>query len=74
MHTILRCDRDELLDIDDVLVGRVKDVKGAEKRLRNRLLPRNAGQVMAFFELVMSAPKDKLHQSYVHILVCTMSL
>jgi hypothetical protein len=29
---------DELLDDDDELVGRVKDVKELEKRLRHRLL------------------------------------
>ncbi len=34
--------RDLLLDEDDALVGRVKDVKEVEKRLRHRLLPRNA--------------------------------
>ena len=64
--------RDELLDEDDGLVGRVKDVKDAEKRLRHRLLPRNAWRLVAFFDLFMSAPKDELHQWYVHILVCTM--
>ena len=60
--------RDQLLDDDDVLVGRVKDVKEVEKRLRHRLLPRNAWRLVPFFELFMSAPKDELHQWYV---VCT---
>ena len=68
--------RDELLDDDDQLVGRVKDVKEVEKRLRHRLLPRNAWRLVPFFELFMSAPKDELHQWYVlsphmYILVCT---
>jgi hypothetical protein len=44
------------------LVGRVKDVKDVEKRLRHRLLP-------PFFELFMSAPKDELHQWSIYILV-----
>ena len=64
--------RDAFLDEDDGLVGRVKDVKDAEKRLRHRLLPRNAWRLVAFFDLFMSAPKDELHQWYGHILVCTM--
>jgi hypothetical protein len=54
--------RDALLDSDDSLVGRVKDVKEVEKRLRHRLLPRNAWRLIPFFELFMSAPKDELHQ------------
>ena len=57
--------RDELLDDDDQLVGRVKDVKEVDKRLRHRLLPRNAWQLVPFFELFMPAPKDELHQWYV---------
>ena len=57
--------RDELLDDEDELVGRVKDVKEVEKRLRHRLLPRNAWRLVPFFELFMSAPKDELHQWYV---------
>ena len=56
--------RDELLDDEDELVGRVKDVKEVEKRLRHRLLPRNAWRLVPFFELFMSAPKDELHQWY----------
>ena len=67
---------DELLDENDEVVGRVKDVKEVEKRLRHRLLPRNAWRLVPFFELFMSAPKDELHQWYVlcldkYILVCT---
>ena len=61
--------RDELLDEDDELVGRVKDVKEAEKRLRHRLIPRNAWRLASFFELFMSAPKDELHQWYINL--CT---
>ena len=57
--------RDALLDEDDTLVGRVKDVKDVEKRLRHRLLPRNAWRLVLFFELFMSAPKDELHQWYI---------
>jgi hypothetical protein len=54
--------RDELLDEDDKLVGRVQDVQEVEKRLRHRLLPRNAWLLTPFFELFLSAPKDELHQ------------
>ncbi len=50
------------LDEDDTLVGRVKDVKDVERRLRHRLLPRNTWRLVPFFELFMSAPKDELHQ------------
>jgi hypothetical protein len=54
--------RDKLLDDDDERVGLVKDVKEVEKRLRHKLLPRNAWRLVPFFELFMSAPKDELHQ------------
>jgi hypothetical protein len=54
--------RDDLLDDNDELVGLVKDVKEVEKRLRHRLLPRNAWRLVPFFDLFMSAPKDELHQ------------
>jgi hypothetical protein len=54
--------RDDLLDKDDKLIGLVKDVKGVEKRLRHKLLPRNAWRLIPFFKLFMSAPKDELHQ------------
>ena len=57
--------RDELLDDDDERVGLVKDAKEVEKRLRHRLLPRNAWRLVPFFELFMSAPKDELHQWYI---------
>ncbi len=33
---------DDLMDNNDELVGRVKDVKEVEKRLRHRLIPRKA--------------------------------
>jgi hypothetical protein len=56
--------RDQLLDDDDGLIGLVKDVKAVEKRLRHRLLPRNAWRLVPFFELFLSAPKDELHQWY----------
>ena len=62
--------RDKLLDDKDWLVGRhwrVKNVKEVEKRLRHRLLPRNAWQLIPFFELFMSSPKDGLHQWYVQL-------
>ena len=62
--------RDDLLDDNDELVGRVKDVKEVEKRLRHRLLPRNAWRLVPFFDLFVSAPKDELHQWYV--LCCHM--
>ena len=54
--------RDELLEEDGQLKGRVKDVKEVEKRLRHKLLPKNARQLISFFELFMSSPKDELHQ------------
>ena len=60
--------RDELLDEDDgTLPGCAKDVNAAEKRIRHRLLPRNAWMLVPFFELFMSCPKDELHQWYVKL-------
>ena len=53
--------RQQLLD-DDELVGLVKDVKEVEKRLRHKLLPRNAWCLAPFFKLFMCTPKDELHQ------------
>ena len=74
----LNAARDELLDDDDRLqvVGRVKDVKEVEKRLRHKCLPQNTWRLVPFFELFMSAPKDELHQwyevcTYLYVLVCT---
>ncbi len=67
--------RDELLDEDDKLVGCVKDKEEVDKRLRHKLLPRNAWRLIPFFELFMSSPKDELHQWSVVFtclqLVCT---
>ncbi len=60
----LDAERGQLLDNHDGFVGRVKDVKEVEKRLRHRLLPRNAWRLLPFFELFLSAPKDELHQWY----------
>ncbi len=54
--------REEMLDQDDDLVERVKYVKEVEKRLRHKLLPRNAWRLIPFFELFMCSPKDELHQ------------
>jgi hypothetical protein len=54
--------RDQLLNDDDELVGLVKDVKDVERRLRHKLLPRNAWRLIPFFELFMCTPKDELHQ------------
>ncbi len=54
--------RDQLLDEDGELQGRVKDVKELEKRLRHMLLPKNAWRLIPFFELFMCSPKDELHQ------------
>ena len=48
---------DDLLDKDDKLVGRVKDVKEVEKRLQHKLLHSNAWRLIPFFELFMSALK-----------------
>ena len=45
----LDAERDVLLDADDELVGLVKDVKDVEKRLRHKLLPRNAWRLIPFF-------------------------
>ena len=36
----------------------------AEKRIRHRLLPRNAWMLVPYFELFMSCPKDELYQWY----------
>jgi hypothetical protein len=58
----LDAERDVLLDKDDELVGRVKDVKEVENRLGHKLLPRNAWRLISFFELFMCSPKDELHQ------------
>ena len=54
--------RDHLLNDNDELVGLVKDVKDVERRLRHKLLPRNAWRLIPFFELFMCTPKDELHQ------------
>ncbi len=61
---------DQLLDEDDKLVGRVKDVKEVERRLWHRLLPLNAClfKLIPLFNLFMSSPKDELHQ---WIVVCS---
>jgi hypothetical protein len=48
---------DRLLDEDDNLVVRVKEVKEVEKRLRHRLLARIAWRLVPFFKLFMSSPK-----------------
>ena len=59
-------ERDELLDDDDdVLRGKCDDVKQAEKRLKHKLRPLNAWQLIPYFELFLSCPKDELHQWYV---------
>jgi hypothetical protein len=62
----LDAERDKLLDEDDQLLGRVKDKEEVAKRLRHKLLPRNAWRLIPFFELFMSSPKDELHKWYVH--------
>ncbi len=54
--------RVDLLDDNDELAGRVKDVEEVEKRLRHRPLQHNAWRLVPFFELFMSEPKDELHQ------------
>ncbi len=64
----LNAARDDLLDEDDKLVGRVKDKEEVEKRLRHKLLQHNAWRLIPFFELFMSSPKDELHQ---WLVVCT---
>ncbi len=60
--------RDDLLDEDDKLVGRVKDKEEVEKRLRHKLLQSNAWRLIPFFKLFMSSPKDELHQ---WLVLCT---
>ena len=58
--------RDEFLDDDgDTLPGFSQDAKDAEKRIRHRLLPRNAWMLVPYFELFMSCLKDELHQWYI---------
>ncbi len=58
----LNAARDELLDEDNQLVGRVKDKEEVERSLWHKLLPRNAWQLIPLSELFMSSPKDELHQ------------
>ena len=70
----LEAARDQLLDDDDAVVGRVKDVKEVEKRMRHRLLPRNAWRLVPFFELFMSSPKDELHQWYIYYTILVYTL
>ena len=55
----LDAERDKLLDEDDQLLGRVKDKEEVEKRLRHKLLPRNAWRLIPFFELFMFVPRMK---------------
>ena len=52
-------------DEDCVLRGKAEAVKEAERRLKHKLLPRNAWRQIEYFELFMSCPKDELHQWYV---------
>jgi hypothetical protein len=54
----LDAERDALLDEDGHLVGRVKDVKEVEKRLRHKLFPSNAWLLIPFFELMCSKTPD----------------
>ena len=61
----LEAARDEFLDKDDhVKRGHCKDFLDAERRIKHKLLPRNAWMLLPFFELFMSCPKDELHQWY----------
>ena len=53
---------DELLEEDGELKGHVKDVKEVGKCLRHKLSPKNAWQLIPFFQLFMCSPKDELHQ------------
>ena len=65
MLSKLESAQDELLDTDgSVKPGCVGDVRDAEKRIRHKLLPRNAWMLVPYFELFMSCPKDELHQWY----------
>ena len=56
--------REQLLDDEDCVL-RGKAVKEAERKLKHKLLPRNACRLIEYFELFMSCPKDELHQWYV---------
>ena len=57
--------RDELLDDEDkILRGNGEEVLEAEKKLKHKLLPRNAWRLIPFFELFMSCPKDELRQCH----------
>ena len=58
----LEAERDALLEKDDARVGLVKDVEEVEKRLRHKLLPRDAWRLIPYSELFMCSPKDELHQ------------
>ena len=57
--------REQLLDEEDcVLRGKAEAVKEVERRLKHKLLPRNARRLIEYFELFMSCPKDERHQIY----------
>jgi hypothetical protein len=58
--------REQMLDEEDcVLRGKAVAASETEKRLKHKLLPRNAWRLIEYFELFMSCPKDELHQWFV---------
>lgn len=58
--------REQLLDEEDcILRGKAEAVTEAERRLKHKLLPRNAWRLIDHFDLFMSCPKDELHQWYI---------
>jgi len=61
--------REQMLDEEDcVLRGKAEAASETEKRLKHKLLPRNAWRLIEYFELFMSCPKDELHQWFVIVI------
>ena len=54
-------------DEDCVLRGKAEAVLKTERRLKHKLLPRNAWRLVEYFELFMTCPKDELLQWYVTV-------
>ena len=67
MLSKLESAQDELLDTDgSVKPGCVGGMKDAEKRIRHKLLPRNAWMLVPYFELFMSRASctNGVHQDH----------
>ena len=55
-----------------MLRGKAEAVLETERKLKHKLLPRNAWRLVKYFELFMSCPKDELHQLYVTVHCITL--